>query len=538
MIEPFLGLGNFVSGGDKTNIKNKTSINKSFESNQKINRSMAVEAITKLVNNIATDVMQKNSAAAASAASASNVIWLQNVNCDDVVLSGISQKSQVVSDVQVKIQQQNKSKIANEISNSIDKTIEKVGGTDLEALEAENTKAVEDFMKQMPGYEPGKAQEMASQCPKAKDSFISVGNTCDVSNEYELNASVRKALDLDESFKIKDEDNVSNDIKNKVEQANFASCEATAAASNAIILSDIQCGAMNAINKAKSKDKAEAEGTELSKSKRGRLEISDVEQEAIAKLYMTCVFDQKNVSEISNKIMNKISKKYSQVYDAVKEKAKKKGPEYEAGAFGFLDAWSAAGMEKIAAAAGMLPKAQPKPKEEKQVVQEKTPDSGTTKEKTVKETGDVKRTPGFSSELPGRRAEAKESDFDDKRMIERKAKLDAEKKIANEKALAERKEQLAQEAAAKKAAADKKASDKAASDKAASDKAASDKKASDAAKAKADDNMMTYLIIGGIALVVLIIIIVVATSGGDSSSKATVMRPQMMMPQMMQQMRR
>ena len=371
--EDFWPVGNIVSGGDTTDIKDKTSVTKNFENNQRINRSMTVESVTKLVNNVATEVIQKNAAEASSAAAASNVIWLQNVNCDDVVISGISQNATAISQVQVKTQQQNMSKIANEISTSIDKTIEKVGATDLAGLEAENTKMLDNFMKTMPGYDPNKAQQMASQCPKAGDSMISIGNTCNVSNEYELNASVKKALDLDESFKIKDEDNVSNDIKNKVEQSNFASCQSSASANNAIILSDITCASTNAINKANSLDKAAAEGKTLTPAKRGRLEISDIEQKAIAQLYMTCIFDQKNVSEIANKIVNKISKKYSQVYDAVAEKAKKNGPKYARNAGDFVDVWAAAGMEKIAAAAGNLPVAKPTAAPTKAPVQTQPP---------------------------------------------------------------------------------------------------------------------------------------------------------------------
>lgn len=388
--EDFLGLGNIVSGGDTTNITDKTTVNKSFDNNQRINRSMAVESVTKLVNNVATDVIQKNSAEASSAAAASNVIWLQNVNCDDVVISGISQNATAISQVQVKTQQQNMSKIATEISTSIDKTIEKVGATDLAGLQAENTKMLNDFMKAMPGYDPNKAQEMASKCPKAGDSMISIGNTCNVSNEYELNASVKQALDLDESFKIKDEDNISNDIKSKVEQSNFASCQASATANNAIILQDITCGAVNAMSKANSRDKAAADGKTLTPKQRGKLEISDIEQKAMAQLYMTCIFDQKNVSEIANKIVNKISKKYSQVYDAVKKKAEKNGPQYAKNAGDFLDVWSAAGMEKIAAAAGNLPPAKAAPATAAPA--QKTADSGTTASKSTEVKDDIKKS--------------------------------------------------------------------------------------------------------------------------------------------------
>ena len=40
-----------VGGGNSTSITDSTKVSKSFENNQKINRSMMVESITKLVNN-------------------------------------------------------------------------------------------------------------------------------------------------------------------------------------------------------------------------------------------------------------------------------------------------------------------------------------------------------------------------------------------------------------------------------------------------------------------------------------------------------
>ena len=42
----------FISAGDSTNINDNTKITKNFENNQKINRSMMVESINKLVNNV------------------------------------------------------------------------------------------------------------------------------------------------------------------------------------------------------------------------------------------------------------------------------------------------------------------------------------------------------------------------------------------------------------------------------------------------------------------------------------------------------
>ena len=146
-------------------------------------------------------------------------------------------------------------------------------------------------MKAMPGFDPNKAQNMASSCPTGGGSLISAGNKCDVNSSYELDASVKQALDLDESFKINDKDDISNEIKTKIEKANFTSCQANASSANAIILQDIQCGVMSAVNSASK----EARRKESGKPVKKKLSVSDIQQNAMSKLYMTCVFDQKNV---------------------------------------------------------------------------------------------------------------------------------------------------------------------------------------------------------------------------------------------------
>ena len=390
-----------VGGGNETSISDSTKVTKNFENNQKINRSMMVESITKLMNNVSSDVVQKNSSTAASAAGSSNTLWLSGVNCDDVVISGVRQGAEATNQTLVKSSQANMSTISNEISTTIDKTIEKVGATDLGALQAENTKQLNDFMNAMPGYDPNKAQKLASQCPDDSGSLISAGNKCNVSTSYELDATVKQALDLDESFKINDQDDVSNDIKTKLEQANFASCQANASASNQIILQDITCASMSAATKAQKAAESAEKGEVLSASKRGRLEISDIEQQAVAKLYMTCIFDQKNVSEISNKIVNKISKKYNQIYDAIEKKGAQKGQAWKDDKMKLADLFSAAGAEKIIAAAGNLPPAVPGAASANPANSvSKTPDSGTTGSKNTEVKSDKSGDATTSDAVP------------------------------------------------------------------------------------------------------------------------------------------
>ena len=82
---------------------------------------MMVDSITKLVNNVSSDVMQKNSATAASAAGASNSLNLMAIECDTVTISNVNQGAQSTNQTTVKTSQSNTSTISNDISTNIDK---------------------------------------------------------------------------------------------------------------------------------------------------------------------------------------------------------------------------------------------------------------------------------------------------------------------------------------------------------------------------------------------------------------------------------
>ena len=408
-----------VKAGDSTSITDKTKVTKNFENNQKINRSMMVESVSKLVNNVSQDVMQNNTATAAASAGASNTLMLSGINCDEVEVSGVKQGASANVDILVKSQQANTSKISSEISTSIDKTIEKVGATDLAGLQAENTKQLNDFMKAMPGFDPNKAQNMASSCPTGGGSLISAGNKCDVNSLYELDASVKQALDLDESFKINDKDDISNEIKTKIEKANFTSCQANALPANAIILQNIQCGILSAVNQAARQAKAAETGKPVKKNNFNQIENN---QDAISKLFMTCVFNQENVTEIATKIINSISKKYNQIYEAVQKKAAIKGPQWLGNKLDLVDTFAAAGVEKIMAAAGDLLPIPPK--------KDTTTSSSKTGDPTTNNTLPTRlnNTPSVPSKLDDFTSKQTKIAFDEAKKLE--AEADKIKQIA------------------------------------------------------------------------------------------------------------
>jgi hypothetical protein len=325
-------------------INNNIIQKRTFENNQNIDSNMAITSLTKLTNNIVNSVVQNNAAEASAAVAALNSMWLSGVECETITLNNINQSSNAQSQTNIQITQSNINKISSSVTSTIDKTIQTNGGTDINTLQAPMNDALKDYAKTIPNFNSATSQNMTGAC---SSSILNTAN-CPTgqNNNFTLDSSIKNYLKLDDSFKITDSNNIDNEINNKINQSNVANCSSSASSANQIILNDIQC------------DVASASGKSLNPN--GKLTISDIEQKAVAKLFMTCIINQSNVSEISTKILNKISSKYNQIYDAVAKKAQETNdPEYYNNATKFLDTLSAAGMEQINAAAGNLPPKNP-----------------------------------------------------------------------------------------------------------------------------------------------------------------------------------
>jgi hypothetical protein len=89
-----------------------------------------------------------------------------------------------------------------------------------------------------------------------------------------------------------------------------------------------------------------------------RFQLTKEDVEIILLLYKKCIFNQSNTDKLSDIIFNSISEKYEQIYSNVNKSHK----QYE-NIIQILDTWSASGMERILAAANMLPKVQIKKEE-------------------------------------------------------------------------------------------------------------------------------------------------------------------------------
>ena len=286
--EHFFGGG----GGNKTTVNDSKDISKKMELNTNINRSMVVKSAEKLINTAVNDVAQSNSAEVENAIGASNAISLYGVECDVINISGIDQSAEAVASTAAVIHQKIANSIETNITNSITKKITNSLPNDVADIQKKDNEMAKQFMDATPGLDPNAAKNLLAGT--AKGGF---GNKTKVNTSYKLEAELKKSLNLDESFKVEDNDEISNEIKNNISQKNLAKCSATAAAANNVTLADIKCKTAN---------------------------ITGIKQKAIAVSTLSCAFNQEAVNKISTKVMNKLDKTFSKMYAAAKDDDSKK----------------------------------------------------------------------------------------------------------------------------------------------------------------------------------------------------------------------
>ena len=311
----------FLSGGNKTTVNDSKDISKKLELNTNINRSMVVKSAEKLINTVVNEVAQSNSAEVENAVGASNAIALYGVECDVINISGIDQSAEAVASTAAVIHQKIANSIETNITNSITKKITNSLPNDVADIQKKDNEMAKQFMNATPGLDPNAAKKLLAGT--AKGGF---GNKTKVNTSYKLEAELKKSLNLDESFKVEDNDEISNEIKNNISQKNLAKCSAAAAAANNVTLADIKCKTAN---------------------------ITDIKQKAIAVSTLSCAFNQEAVNKISTKVMNKLDKTFSKMYAAAKDDDSKKRIAAMGLALGesIQNAAKPEGAEKAAAAA-------------------------------------------------------------------------------------------------------------------------------------------------------------------------------------------
>ena len=311
--ENFLGL---VSAGNSRNANNNVNINKDIDIKTNIDRSTMIESVNKLVNDVVNEVGQKNSAEVMNSVAASNRINLHGIDCDVIEFDNINQGANATSTNVSTIVQKQENKIKTSISNSIKKKITNSLPKDVNEIQNKNNEMINQFRNTVPGL-----RDTMSNATKMLDGACNFGygNSTNVDTNFFSNESLKKTLNLDESFKVNDNDEISNTIKNVVKQENLVTCTNKAIASNEINLKDIKCG---------------------------NLKIKNVEQEAAAKALLNCTINQEIRNEITTKVTNTLDKLFERMYDSAKDNDSRKR----------IAAFSQAIGETMRNAAGIPPK--------------------------------------------------------------------------------------------------------------------------------------------------------------------------------------
>ena len=274
-----------IKGGNETNIKDSKEINKKAELDTNIDRSTVVNACNKIVNNVANEVAQSNSAEVNNSIGASNSALFMGIECDSFKLDGLDQNSDTSTSTSADIVQKTQSTISNSMTNVISKKVTASLPKNEDEIMNKQNKMLKQFMDATPGLDPDAAKKIVGGL--SDDGF---GNKNNVSTDYKLNAELKNKLNLNNSFKVDDNNEIRNEIKNSLNQDNFARCSSNAMASNNLTVTDVKCK------------------TAL---------LTNIKQKAVAKSILNCSFDQKAQSSITNKVMTRITSVFENIQNVL-----------------------------------------------------------------------------------------------------------------------------------------------------------------------------------------------------------------------------
>jgi hypothetical protein len=299
-------------------INNKSIPKKKAEDT--INFELLNTAISKLLTDTTNTVIQSNKALAISIAGASNTLNVNGLKCNNLTISNISQSATSNSTTKMKTNQTNITNMSSSIVSSYD-NIQSLNPIDLTKYTSDSTTKLNKILN----IDLSDIFLLTTPCGTV--DIFNISNNCNSNTSYNLNKTIKDVLELDDSFKINDESNTQQTIDNIITNKNFGLCLSSNVSSNTVDIKNILCN--NAI-------------------------ITNISQEALTDLYMNCVFDQSNKTEITSSISTKILNRYNQIYDKVAELAITKGIDYYNKSCNILDAFVNASIDKFAYNAGLL----------------------------------------------------------------------------------------------------------------------------------------------------------------------------------------
>jgi len=308
-----------VNIGNTKNIKNKKSMQDIAETEKKLDQSKVIEGAASFVTKAANKAASSNKADLTKALSASNRLNISNMKSSSggFTLTGIKQKVSIQDQTDGNFVQKIANKITTDISNNLK---DEVKSTTKQLTEDITKKKVDeksgtnagDVISSLGGAAAGAVKDVVTA--GADVLSVGIGNSTDETKIEENMKSVKEKFSLDQSFKVKKNQSVSNDFANALSSDNLAKCASEAAAANNLDVNKVDV--------------------------KGDIVISNIEQEALIGSVMKCAFNQEVTNEIATKIVNSYDSLIQEMIENVDKKltdeqiAKVQGDIYAAGVAG------------------------------------------------------------------------------------------------------------------------------------------------------------------------------------------------------------
>ena len=270
-VEHFGMFGGNISNKEKS--YTETNVKTMVENTNNIDQSMVVDGISKLINNTVNKVVSANQSKLLQAFTASNKISIAGANIKgNFTFTGINQTNTVDISGNANFVQAVQNDISTEITNDISKTISKSA---MDTKELASSTSLGDMLSSAIDSVVGLGQAYMDNVGKVLDgsSIVSAGNSTDTTTITNTENNIKNAFNLNNSFKLKLNDDFQNILKNQLSTENLASCAQSANGDNAIDFSGITVD--------------------------GNVNITDIKQENFVKAAMSCVFSQEIVNKLA-----------------------------------------------------------------------------------------------------------------------------------------------------------------------------------------------------------------------------------------------
>lgn len=284
---------------NRTQIKDLTSIE------ENIDKSTLVQGMTKMLTNVITKVTNDNKAALSQLIVVSNSINVDGLTIGgDLNVSGIKQSNKIDTKVEMKSVQDIANKIQVDISNSISSiinstikdtkdTINNKSNISQEATNVGNVvtslaKTAGDVVNGITDNIGSVANNMIDTTGKVLSSILGPSTNTNTSTNTTVNVDkstisetdkqLKSLLNLNQSFKSIQDNSISQDISNILDNKNIAECVSNLQASNTISYKNTTV--------------------------KGNANFTDLIQANDISAVMNCAFNQKVITDISVKIVN------------------------------------------------------------------------------------------------------------------------------------------------------------------------------------------------------------------------------------------